>query len=301
MDDDTNSPMRDLAEWAQRRAAVNIVDLCDGVAVAAVPRGTELKSIKPLLDEYRTAPERRRGTAQLGDLASFIAHVGRFKDADSALFAQRDPAKPSLTGVLNYHLAGPIASAAPRFGDHRAFYAFPLSREWKAWREKQGAPMAQGDFAAFLEDRIVDVIEPPNAETTPEDALLHLRAKIGGVFAGPAKLLDLSRGLNAEQRVIGNVTLASGEATISFAEEHRDAAGDPIRVPSLFVIGIPIFDRGTVYRLAVRLRYRVKGGQVIWFYELYQADRAFDDAIGEAAASAQAETGLPLYYGTPEG
>src|SRR4051812_4614409 len=120
--------------------------------------GVKLHNLKPLLDEYLTNPERRKGTAQLGDLASFIAHVIRFKDEDSVLFADPTVTAPKLTAVLDYHRKGPTAD--PRFLQHRAIYPFPLSDEWKAWKAKDGQEISQQEFAEFLEDRISDVADP---------------------------------------------------------------------------------------------------------------------------------------------
>lgn len=285
------------------------------VMLAAVANGMELKSIKPLLDEYLTAPERKKGTAIVSTLASLVDLVNREKDSDSVLFADNAENAPSLLAVLDYHRAQNVADAsnlasadsdatgAPRFGQYRVKYPFPVSKEWKAWKAKNGAPMSQGDFAEFLENRLLDVIEPPSAEVEADKPLLDMAAKLGGSFADPAKLLELSRGMAVH--VAGSVkqivNITSGETQVQFEETHQDAQGQPLRVPSLFLIGIPVFDDGAFYRLAVRLRYRKKEGSLMWAYEIYRADQAFDDAFTEACEKATDETALPLIYGKPAG
>lgn len=267
--------------------------------VLITPQGLKSQSVKPFLDEYRTAPERRRGTATLTDLPSFIAHVNRFKDEDSALFANADPQKPGLVAVLDYHRAG--ADGAPRFGQHRASYAFPLSDEWKAWFQANGLKMTQGDFAAFLEDRIGDIAAPPvdGEEATPAAKLAQL---LGGKFASPQRLMDLSRGLSVrvDEKVAQVANLQTGEANIQFTTQHSDENGQPLKVPSLFLVTIPVFKSGAPYQLAVRLRYRVSHGSVSWFFELHRPDRVFEHAFNEACEKAGNETGLPLYQGHPE-
>lgn len=292
--------LKDLAEFERANAELKLLTV-GGVTIAAVPEGAELQSVKALLDEYRTAPERKKGTANLTDAASFIAHVNRFKDAHSAVFAVNDRSRPALIGVLNYHEA---AAGAPRFGDHRAAYAFPLSDEWKAWKAKNGVKMNQREFAEFLEDRIVDVLTPPDiSQDVPGvDAIIELSRLLGGSFAGPSKLLDLSRGMavTADHKVKQAVNIGSGEVSVQFEEEHKDGSGAPLKVPSLFMIGIPVFVSGAAYRLPVRLRYRIKDGSLIWFYELFRAEKAFDDAFNETCARVAKETGLPLFYGQPE-
>jgi hypothetical protein len=94
--------------------------------------------------------------------------------------------------------------------------------------------------------------------------------------------------------------LSSGEAQISYVTQHTDDDGKPLKVPSLFLIHIPVFRAGAPYEIAVRLRYRLKEGRITWFYELYRADKVFDHAFNEACANAAASTGLPVIVGSPE-
>ena len=264
--------------------------------VLVVKEGHTFHSVKPLLDVYRTAPERRKGTAKFTDLESFIAHCNRFKDADSVVFASDAKGAPSLTSVLDYHRAE--ATGAPRFGEHRGHYAFPLSDEWQAWVGSNGRQMTQADFARFMEDRLGDVALPESAK----GPALEWAAKLGTSFASPSRLLELSRGLSATVKfsVREHHDLASGEGQVSFAAEHADVNGAPLKVPSSFLLGVPVFRNGSVYALPARLRYRVKDGTITWSYELARVDATFDHAFAEALDLVQHAVSLPLYRGTPE-
>lgn len=267
------------------------------VLVAVLPAGLTLQSVKPLFDAYRAAPERRIGTAKLDELDSFIAHVKRFADEDSAIFADQNDEAPKLTAVLDYHRKD--AEGDPRFGQHRAEYAFPLSDEWEKWTEKNGAQMSQADFAEFVEARIADAIDPANAG----EGARVLETKLGISYASPARLLELSRGLTISvgRRVQQVVNTGTGEAKIAFAEDHTDpTSGAPLKVPGGFVIGIPVFRGGAPYEIPVRLRYRAAGSSVVWFLELYRTDVVFRHAFREAAEKARTETNLPLFFGAPE-
>lgn len=266
------------------------------VEVLVLPTGLTAHSVKKHQDEYRDKPERRKGIANLKDLPSFIAHTLRFADEDSALFANNDMEKPSLTCVFDYHRR--TAEGDPRFGTHRAHYAFPLSDEWKAWKAKDGEPMSQADFAEFLENRISDVTAPENVS----EALTALAQLLGGTFASPSKLVELSRGLNVHEgaQVKQAVNLSSGEATIQYVSQHQDDTGAPLKVPNLFLIAIPVFVAGPLYQMAVRLRYRLRSGTISWFYELYREDKVFEHAFDEACKRAAEESKLPLFIGSPE-
>lgn len=276
----------------------------DPISVLVVPAGQKLVSARSFLDEFRGRPDRREGTARLLDLASFVAHANRFKDAHSALFADPAPGAPSITAVFDYHeaLAGDRepSEALPRFGCHRAVYPFPLSEEWQAWRAIDGRTLTQQEFAQFLEDRIGDVILPPDMEG--DEQLRALTETLGGRLGGPQSLHTLSRGLqvNVAQVVKQAVTLESGEIAIQYEEQHSDGAGVPIRTPNLFLLGIPVFYNGAPYRIPVRVRYRVQGGRISWSLHLYRADRAFLHAFDEVVKQAAEDTRLPLFVGAPE-
>jgi uncharacterized protein YfdQ (DUF2303 family) len=258
--------------------------------------GYHQHSVKKLLAEYRDAPERRIGTATLTDLVSFIGHVVRFHDEDSAIFADKTPANPSLLCVLDYHRAG--AAGAPRFGTHRARYAFPLSDEWVAWRAANGVTMDQEKFARFLEEHLADVGAPDLAG--PKAKAFAELFSCG--FAGAGKLLELSRGLTVAvgRKVSNHQNLSTGESVLSFAEEHSDAAGKPLKVPGAFLVTLPVFRGGALYQIPARLRYRVQGGSIHWSYDLARLSEVCDHAIDEACDLAAEKTGLPLFAGTPE-
>lgn len=263
-----------------------------GRFVLVVPEGRQVVNVKPYLDHYRTAPERKEGTARLTTLESFIDHVNRHKDGGTVVFASDDRDKPALEAVIDYQHAGP--EGAPRFGKHRARYDFPLSDEWKAWMGKR-EPMAQAAFAEFLEDRIGDAL--PATEATADFAI-----ELGVELAGPQRLLELSRGLAVRvgQSVKNAQSLASGEVSVVFEETHQGEDGAPLKVPGGFVLGIPVFRGGARYRVPVRLRYRVEGRSISWRFVPHRTDLVFRDAFDEAVTAVREKTELLLLYGAPE-
>jgi hypothetical protein len=300
MDTNQQSELKAAFELAEKHFEPKVVDLAVGdqkLQVLVAAKGTEVTSIKELADEYRTAPERRKGLAEMTELESFIAHVKRFSDEDSALFADRDARAPSLTCVLDYHKA--TAEGAPRFGQHRTRYVFPLAEEWVAWTGASGKPMTQALFAEWLENRIADVSDPLEALDTTKNVMNQLLC----TFASPAVLVDLARGLTVrvESVVANSQTLKSGESVMRFDTQHTDERGAPLNIPGAFLIAVPVFRSGARYQLAAKLRYRVAQGKVSWFFDLHRAAETLDHAIREAADAAAAATELPLYVGRPEG
>lgn len=299
------------------RAAIETVErLASPTAVGAdtvargelfvVPDGLKVLDLKPHLDARLERPVRIAGTARLSTLMSFVEHVKRFADPATAIFAVADPKSPKLIAVFDYHEPRPeregegsaITKNRARFGAHRGEYAFPLSAEWQAWAKIDGQELPQAAFASMLEDRIADVVDPASiGEGAKETATV-----LGISLATASSLLALSRGLSlrVDAKVTQAINLSSGEASIGFEETHAAKDGGPLKVPSGFVIGVPVFRAGTVYSIVARLRYRIANGAVMWRVVLHRPDAVFDHAFAGSCAEAEKDTGTPLFYGTPE-
>jgi len=288
-------------EAAKRFGETESLDVDNGgraAHVLIVPEGRKIHSIKPLLDEYLTKPERRKGTATLTTLASFVDHVNRHKDEHSVVFAHVTEPEAQLLAVFDYNESGAAGDeGGARFGQHRAVYGCPFSDEWKAWTMKRGE-MSLADFATYLEDRIMDVLPPASAGETIKAFADQLSVQL----ASPQRLMELSRGLtvNVGQKVVNHVNLSTGEGTVSFEERHTGEGGDSVKVPGAFALAIPVFKGGDAYQIPVRLRYRTAGGQVTWSFTPQRIDRVRDHAINEACDVVKKETGLALFFGRPE-
>ncbi len=275
---------------------------------ASVPKNRELKSIKPLLDAYATKPDRREGTDKVADIGTLTEWTNRHKDAGSVIFCDRTRDAPKLLSVIDYHKQGEGDEQA-RFGKFRALYEFPLDQRWKDWSAIDGEKMTQADFAAFLEDHVLDLVgtdistDGAGVETRKLPPVVQQYLDLmGGRCAMPSDIVALSQGLdlNANNKVVNKVDLQSGQGAIVFESTHLDASGNRVDIPRLFMIAIPIFERSAVhYRIPVRIRYRVTGGSVIWIPTLFGADDIIDAAIEDAAKTVGDGTELPLFYGWP--
>lgn len=293
----------------------------DGTFLVSVPKGRELRDITEAMRKHAEydQPHRRRGTARMGDLASLIAWANRFKGETSVLYAAKGLSgkPPSMMCIADYHAEGPHVVSpdgdpTARFAGHRATYDFPMSEKWLAWKEASGKAMSGVEMGVFLEDNILDVIDPPLSLTSPgvrgseaTDAdlrLIDIAARLDGKFGNAMQLLGMAKSFTvnetADYTVANNST--TGEQTIQIKSEHLDSAGQPIRPPKLFLIAIPVFENGPAYRLPVRFQYRKAGSSVKFFLTLHDPRAAMDDAFGEAIEAAKSETGLPLLLGSPE-
>jgi uncharacterized protein YfdQ (DUF2303 family) len=299
------SENRALLEYLAEKVPVEKVHLEDLVerssaAALVVPDGKRLVDLKPFADQWRTVPERATGTAEINELASFIEFVNRFKTADTVIFADNKRSAPSLLAVLDYNQStlSPSGGLA-NWGQHRVLHKFPVSDEWKTWIGGNKQQMNQETFAAWIEERILDVADP----TLATERTTQILSALGGVLlASPAKLLALSKGLavHVKSQLENFVKLDSGEANLVWKTEHQDEAGVKLNVPGAFLIAIPLFQGGSCYPIIVRLRYRVGNGAVSWSYALYRTEEFFDAAIAQACKDVGEKTSLPVIIGTPE-
>ncbi|UFM64204.1 YfdQ family protein [Paracoccus sp. MA] len=285
--------------------------------IVAVPAGLEVKDLTAhhVQTLERLKPLRRTGTARLADLDSFIAWVNRFSGEESTIFAQVHPA-PKLTAVIDYHGEGaPVVDHATRDPlanacKHRATYDFPLSQEWKLWNAIHDKPLGKDEFGEFIEANAKDLLDPTpyllgqgkGEPETWEARMADIAAKVQGRFGQYAALVQLSRSFQVYETGHLQVTTNrdTGESQVQFLNEHREMDGAPLRIPNLFMIAIPVFEEGALYRLPVRFRYRKSGDSVKFIVSLYNADVALRDAAREAIETARAATNLPVLMGAPE-
>lgn len=292
-----------IADLAKNAAGIEIVNV--NISAPGLPssfpvafdkrtNGAGLKELAVFAETWRTAPSHRKGTSVVTTLQSFIDLTNRHKDTDSAIFASTSWPRPSLTAVLNYHKIGP--DGAPRFGDHRVRYEFPVTDEFQAWAKQNAEAMNQGEFAAFIEERASELTNPTEEERNEFEGLFQTK------IATPSEMIVLSRGLqvNVAGVVKQATTLSSGEGEVVFVEEHQNNNGEKLTVPGLFMIALPAFLDGDPVRIPARLRYRVRAGTISWFFQLYRWKELLRDRVVADLDQAESETTLPTYEGSPE-
>lgn len=298
---------------ADERALSQVIERTDPVTGEVIafelhPGGDVNAYVQDNFERRRPNPRFRRGVAKFTTLQSFVDHIGRFGDPDSAVFANFDPHSPSVTSVLDYHRVDTLPSEDGEGGQgefrhcrHRGQFDFPVSDELKAWKAADKEKMSMAEFAAFLENHVLDVAEV--------DAVPASAAKFVDMMGGKNNIADwsaltkLSRSLTVYENghVDSKIDLSQGKANFTIKEDYdTEVEGVKVDVPTMFFIDVPIFKDGVKYRIAVRLRFRKSGGTVIFFYELWGMDRAFKDAFDEAIQTIRDDTTAQVFYGTPE-
>lgn len=238
-----------------------------------VPAGYTHKEITDLVEKARPAPSRKHGTVALGDVPSLIAYCKDQARTDhSYLYA--DPDARSITAVFNDHRH--TASAGWR--DHRAVFKAEFTPEFNLWLSNNKKPMGQTDFAEFLEDNLADL--------QGDDAQLLLNV---------ASTIQATSGINfASAR-----RLQDGQTQLTYHEviDAKAGADGALKIPQTFTLGLRIFKNGDAYKLTARLKYRLGGGSVKFWYELERPERAVEDAFKGYVEEVRDKSGYALLVG----
>lgn len=171
--------------------------------------------------------------------------------------------------------------------------------------------LEKDDLGEFIEAQAKDIMDPTPAILSGrendeyqdwENRLIQTAQKIEGRFGQLGQLLAMSKQFQVYEA--SNLTVSTnrdtGEAQVQFLNEHKDADGQPLRIPNLIIITIPVFMGGAPYRMAVRFRYRKMGGSVKFILSIYNPEKAFKACFYEAVDIATEQTGLTTLMGAPE-
>lgn len=244
----------------------------------AVPEGWKMEDV----EKYMATPRRKRGKVSLSDTDSFIAlvkHQGSLGDSTIWCKADYTAGEVALTAVLNDHGQEPEETA---WRDHLATFTPVFSEEWKRWFKADGEKFGQVDFAAFLEENLKDI------------------ATVEGSPTG-AQMLEMALSFEANQdmRYKSHIRLQNGGVQMSFVQDDDNPTLVKMQVFDRFSIGIPVFWNGDAYQIDARLRYRVNGGILSFWYELIRADKTLEAAATTVINKIKTETGMPFFFGSP--
>lgn len=252
---------------------------------------------RDIIAAHASAPERRKGTITVHDLASFIAATNRDKRPDSVIFADAPGRK--VVAVLDFH--GP-ADSAPRFGQDRISYGFQFSPQLLAWMKASESPMSQKDFSTLIDNRLGDIGDEAPAAGSVAAEFARRR---GIKFATVADLVVFTRTISAKSTTGTEECIdeQTGDTKIQYTKKNdvKTPDGAPITPPAAFTLKIPILngDKATEFTLAVRLRYDIGERGIAWRIELNALDVYMRAAIGEALdvvrKPAPDGCGLPVY------
>ncbi|MFB7399742.1 DUF2303 family protein [Streptomyces rubiginosohelvolus] len=181
--------------------------------------------------EHTGVPARKSGTTVVRDVDSFLAYFDKHGDESTEVYA--DVESRTITAVLDAHTA-----EAARWGGHRLELRLRATSAWTAWMGANNDLMSQALFAEFIEDNLVDLVEPDSA------TMLELAQSFEATTSAE---------FQSSQR------LDSGQRRFSYTEDVQAKAGakGDIVIPATLTLALRPFEGCEAYRVTARFRYRL--------------------------------------------
>lgn len=246
---------------------------------AVVPQGYKLEDISKAVEKMQECPRRKSGTVQLKDLDSLLLYCADQAKAETsdgvALgYIYADPDARKITAVFNDQRLG------QGWRDHRAEYKAEYTPEFTKWIERNKHQFDQTAFAEFIEDNMADITEP--AAIALLEMATTIQAKTDINFSSAKRLQN-------------------GQVQLQYTEniDARAGANGAMEIPKDFTLGLRIFKNGQGYIVRARLKYRLHGGTIKFWYELDRVERAIEDAFAGYVHTLREVSGYQVLLGTP--
>lgn len=249
------------AETVKQIAALitlpKVLQLDDEHQIALLPPDFRVEDIT----KHLPPPERIQQRVTLLTPEDFSAYLIAYAGAGQRLAVFCDEPAARYEAVLDYHHADDTAAVHRETRgpcDHVAAYACPLSIQWKTWKENSGKPMAQVQFARFIEENMPDVYKPPAAD------MLQIALQLQ---------------VHKSAKFDSDVRLDNGQRQLSYMEEVKgNTKAGNLEIPELFSLKLPVFVDGAPAFMDARLRYRMNDGDLTMWYDLVRPE----DVLGAA-------------------
>lgn len=234
-----------------------------GIPYAVVPAGATLQSLeKFLLRPVATTINHTFTRAQ-----SLIQFANRFKnEAMTVSFCEQ---RNTFLVRVDDDLPD-----RPSWRSHSGSLTLKYSPEATAWFDGAGKAKArnQEDFALFIEDHMLDIVEPKGADMLA--MVLEFKSSSTASFSSAMRLSD-------------------GNVQVSYAVESKPGT---VSFPERLKIYIPIFHGQPRTPIDLRVRYRVHEAKLLLWYEIVGKEALLLQQIEQYVAQIEAGVGLPVLF-----
>ena len=235
----------------------------------------EVLDLTEMVEKHAQNPNRAKGAVQVHDFDSLDRLVRRMGHPDhSRIYVDVD--QKQFVAVL---LDNQGLDDAPQWRDHRVGFQAMLSPEMARWVSLNEKWTEQVQFAEHLEKNLRD-----------------FQGDEGTRMVMVASTLEAKR--NASWK--SAIRLDNGETRFGYEETiDATAVNGTVQIPASFGIGVRLFKGdSTGVRLTLRLRYRLKGSQCHFQYEIIDLDFVLEQALRDMAAKLAA-AGFQVVFGRP--
>ncbi len=278
-----------VATLAKQSVAVQRMSVPEGMPDLLVFTSGTIKS----LEAYGLKPSRKRAMVTLHEAKSFINYVKAHAiPAATALFGSANEAGGSFNAIIDYHHTDvPEDKDAtlisrrdpmPSWGEHQVVFNLEMTPEWVRWCNRDEELMTQTQFCEFIEDNMLDIVEPAGAD------MLEIVQLIEGT-----KGVTFKSGKN----------LKNGAIDFTYSEEVNATArrDNTMQVPAKFTLELVPFVGALGVRIEARLRYQISAsGQLSLKYLLNRPHHVIRDAFNATRDQIESETKIPVLLGSAQ-
>lgn len=213
-------------------------------------------------DKYAEVPRHTAATRVVTDAASFVAYVNRHKLTGTEVYA--DTPNSSVIAIIDSHNG---TDGDPGWQKHRLTLSLEHTKAWLAWAAHDLGQVSRGwfgqqEFAEFIEERALDVVEPDHA-----------------------RLIELATKFEATKKVeFGQATrLDNGEVQFQYTETVGAKKGtkDQIEFPKELKLAIRPYVGGPIYFVWASLRYRISADGLLLGYALQRPENILEAAFAD--------------------
>jgi uncharacterized protein YfdQ (DUF2303 family) len=243
---------------------------------------TQQGAITPLVlaEKHLDTPRRKRAKVALYEAASFIDYLNRHKIAGAThIFGRATETAAGFSAVIDYHGA---ADGRAAWGEHHVALTMEITPEWARWMKFNATYLPQQAFAEFIEDNLLDIVEPDPA------TLLEVAQGLQGM-----KNVQFKSGRNLKDGAVKFELVETIE--LSGSTQRRDAT---FSVPDKFKVALVPYVGANGVEIEARLRFRIgNDGSVSFAYILNRPYKVIETAFNVTCEDIEKGTAIKVLLG----
>lgn len=235
------------------------------------------------LEDYLTKPTRIRLDENLTNFASFVEACDTRLDKEEAAIYTRIIDKPKFNDFKFTAFAKDCRNGSPEWRNDFIFRFDGLfTKHTRDWLARDEYEMDQNVFALFIDKHLDDI------RCREEDRKLY-PSQIE-LFNFVTTLQD-----SKNDRFSRKVNIQNGDVSVSLERESDDGTKQQLKLFERFPIVLQIYEGFPEYQVEAKLRFRIRDGQVYFFYDIQGLEEMFIAARNWAVNELKEKTGLPVY------
>lgn len=235
------------------------------------------------LEDYLKQPTRIRLDETLRVFHSYIEAVGTRFDKDKAAIYTRQEPRDKYNDFYFVGIANDCRDSTPSWRhDYKINWQSNFTKRTRDWLKYDEEGMNQSDFALFIDKHLNDI------RCLEEDRKLYPTQM--ELFNFVTTLQD-----SKNDRFSRKVNIQNGDLSVSLERESDDGTKQQLKLFERFPIVLQIYEGFPEYQVEAKLRFRIRDGQVYFFYDIQGLEEMFIAARNWAVNELKEKTGLPVY------